>query len=582
MLLTDLAEVTPDDLDRLGISTPPALAGATIAMWRTSDKAKWHWVDERSRCKHLPDGRYGPRRRPVVPQQIPVLGFDLSRTALCSQCADRIALTAPAEAFITIAAALLRSARWLEQGRAGAAAGSWSWLAFARWKANRPLTGQAWDDALRQVRGKNWAGAALTLRGLVADFRAEADAVTRACVDSIAENPARASQIERAIRMVETDSPAREESDRVLVISGCRVRADDPWAHSQPYSQSSPWEVVASAWRQSGPAARGHQVLLEALCGYLDDQFPHVHDLAALAGCLVQSPAYEPGECLQSWAWRSAQAHRRAVVSAWLSRLDLALDGIASANRDPAVDCTHLVAVPFWPPVHDGLESVAYLSQFDVVAGPFKQRSEYFAKPSVAVLRVPEWAAQHAEQLRRPMRTVAIDDEAVQAIQLARAEGIAVMAGEFGRPRKPSQRVQESRAEMGADVHPYPEYRYMRRPLAPGAAPPNQLGAHGGGVEWTYWRVQQALGRGAVFVYGTDDLELLSLACTKGRWRPQVTLAVELQTGCRRHRDQGPHVCEVDGHLSTVNPDGALGFTPDELEDPVPIPAAYIAGLTFR
>lgn len=348
-----------------------------------------------------------------------------------------------------------------------AAAGTWTWMAFARWKTSAPLTGRSWDKTLGQVRGKGWAATALTLRGLIADFRADAADVTGACVGSIAENPARASQVERALRVVETDTAVAEESDLLLAISGCPGK-DDLYRPAQRYSQDSPWSIVATGWRSHHHSP----VIFEALCNYLDQVFPHVHDLAAIS-CTEHTPPHDPDECLHSWALRSAQAHRSSVVEEWLSRLDLALDSISSADQDPALNCTHLVAVPFWPPTSDGMEPVAYLSQFDVVAGPFERRREYYQTPSVVVLRVPEWTAAHVEHLHRPLKVVAIDnDEAVQAVQLARAESVAIVAGEFRRRRKPSQRVTECRAEMDARSDPYLTYRPYRRPLTPGAQPP--------------------------------------------------------------------------------------------------------------
>ncbi|SLH41912.1 Uncharacterised protein [Mycobacteroides abscessus subsp. massiliense] len=560
---------------------PPALDGATLALWRSSGKAKWHWVGERSHCQHLPGNSYGGSAHKIVPEEIPALGLTIDSRAVCSSCIDRISLPPAAEAFITVTAELLRARDWLQKGRDCVETRTWSWLSFARWKVNRPLAHKRWEDVLGQIRGKNWAAAALKLRGLVADYHSQADALTRACIATIPENPARTSQVERAILMVETDSPAHEESNRILRISGCRVRAENPWGNRSPYEQNAPWEIVAATWR-SFQLDRKELVLLDALCDYFDEKFPHVHDLAALDGCIHHTPAHEPGECLQSWAWRSARAHRRAVVEQWLSRLDLALDGISSANRDPAADCTHLVAVPFWPPVLEGMEPVAYLSQFDVVAGPFTRQFDYSGAESVVVLRVPEWAAKHAEQLRRPLRAVVIDDESTQAVQLARGEGIPVVPGEFAHRRKPSQRIVETRDEMGSDYYPDPGYRYYRRPLAPGAEPQQFYGRPAPDAQWTDWGIQQALSQGAVFVYGTDNLELLSLAYANGRWRPEVTLTVELQTECEQHREPGPHVCEVSGHISTMSPAGDIVFTPHGLTDMVEIPAPYIAAVTFR
>lgn len=580
VLLTDLAEVTPDILDGLGIEVPASLTEAKIGLWRRSSKAKWHWADERSHCKHIPGySMYGTSSCDVEPhEEIPLLGFAIDRSSICVGCGDRIAVSAPAEAFIAVVAELLRAQDWLQRGREAAADRTWSWMAFAQWKVHCPLTGGTWDTTLRRVRGKGWAAPALTLRGLIADFHTESATVTRACINSIAENPAHTSQIERAMRMVETDTGVADESDLVLRISGCPGETD-MFGRTRRYSQDSPWGFVVEGWR-SYQAERNSPALLEALCTVLDLEFPHVHDICAL-DCTEDTTPFEPGDCLHSWAGRSAQAHRRGVVAQWLSRLDLALDGISSADRDPARDCTHLAAVPFWPPIRAGMEPLAYLAQFDVVAGPFARCRGYETPQSVAVLRVPEWAAAHLETLPRRLTTVAIDNEAVQAIQLARAEGIPVVAGEFRQRRKPSQLVEQCRADMDGSRHQYPDYRW--RPLTPGAQPPPlYFGQQNPDTEWTWWSVQRVLDRGTEFVYGADDLELLRLAWTAAAWCPAVTLTVELQTECQYHRDPEPHICDVAGDVSAISPDGSLMFTPHELADPVSIPSPYIAALKFK
>ena len=64
--------------------------------------------------------------------------------------------------------------------------------------------------------------------------------------------------------------------------------------------------------------------------------------------------------------------------------------------------------------------------------------------------------------------------------------------------------------------------------------------------------------------------------------RLHITLTVELQTECRVHRDPEPHVCEVEGRISAMSPDGWLEFTPHDLADSVAVPSAYIATLRFR
>lgn len=586
MLLTDLAEVTPHQLEDLGVSVPTALGEATIPLWRRSAGAKWHWADSRARCKHLPGcNSWDTKPTNIQPdERIPALGFSVPTTSLCSGCQRQIALSGPAEAFVTVAAELVRGRNWLASGRAAASEKTHSWLQFARWKNAQPSA--AWDEAVRQVRGKSWAASALALRGVIVEYNRDAETVTQQYINSIGDNAARASQIERARRMVETDSPAMAESKTLLQIAGCHAPnrgVDALWTAKpeHPYTQPDPWGVVASLWKavQLDPASR---MPLERLCDFLDEQFPHVHDLAALGACSEDTPPYEPGDCLHSWAQRSAQAHRRGIVTEWLSRLDLALDGIASTNPHASFECTHLVCIPFWPLIHDGMASVAYLAQFPIAAGPFTSVEGYFHAPAVVVLRVPDWAAQHAEQLQHPLRTAVIDDDPHQAIAMVRAEGVPIVDGEFTARRKPSRMILDARSEIDQPTSHlgYSHYRYQNRPLAQGAS----LATDHNGAErdWKPWLVHSVLQRGALFVYGADDLELLHLAFSRGRWQPDVTLSVELQTSCRRHLGDGPHVCDVDGHLIFVRGDGSVTFQAKGFRESVEVPAPYIAGLSFR
>lgn len=44
-MLADLAVVTPERLDALGVAIPRSLAEATIALYRSTSKSKSHWAD---------------------------------------------------------------------------------------------------------------------------------------------------------------------------------------------------------------------------------------------------------------------------------------------------------------------------------------------------------------------------------------------------------------------------------------------------------------------------------------------------------------------------------------------------------
>jgi hypothetical protein len=292
-MLSELAAVTPEQINALGLDIPDDLTQVSVPLWRSSPKGKYHWADERSACQHLPGNRHWqhPKNRttPPVSDHVPALGFAVPTTSVCSVCADSITISPQADAFISVAAELVRAQMWLEVGRQGAAECSWSWLQFARWKARQLLLGARWKDLIRTVRGKRWAAAALTLCGVVATQRQEAATVARLLMASIGDDSARSAVLERAIRMVETESPVLEESATVLKISGCH-RAPDAYLERigvrppATYKQPSPWHLVAGVWR--GEAKRCGSVDVQLLAGQLDDEFPHVHDLRAAVLCL--------------------------------------------------------------------------------------------------------------------------------------------------------------------------------------------------------------------------------------------------------------------------------------------------------
>ena len=76
--------------------------------------------------------------------------------------------------------------------------------------------------------------------------------------------------------------------------------------------------------------------------------------------------------------------------------------------------CTHLLCVPTWPLTTDGMDAIAYLSQFEIVSGPYELEHSYYSRHSVVVLRVPEWAAAHATELRAPLHSEPDDGESTQ------------------------------------------------------------------------------------------------------------------------------------------------------------------------
>ena len=591
-MLGDLALVTRDQLEALALDVPDQLIAAAIPLWQTSRKSKYHWADKRSACKHLPGERgWRPtkeRKPPPVSKRVAALEFNISLHDMCSGCAHQATLSPAADAFVTVVAELARAGKWVQNGLNGATAGDWSWLQFARWKAGQPLIGEEWTTAVQQIRGKGWTATALDVSEAIQRHRLAAASTMSSLVDSIGDNPGRSAILERSIRMVETDSAALQESKTILQISGC-PKPPDMYeqligAHHRPaYKQPSPWHLTAATWRDA--TKHGGSINVDRLADYFDEEFPHVHDLGALPCCTVHNPAPVEGDCVHTWALRSAQVHRRLQVAEWVQRLELAASALSSAERDATDTCTHLMCVPWWPLIGEGMDSIAYLAQFEILSGPHQRevhdRYGMYQSGSVAVLKVPAWAAAHVAELPSPMLTEPITGDHHQAIRLVRQAGVAIVNDEFTSRRKPTAMVREARTAR-AQPEPRPGfYSYARdyRPLSPGCMPPD-LYRNSDDGKWTAYAVRHALEPGAVFVYGADDLALLSMGVPEdSRWGVRARIEVELQTECPSH-DDGPHLCDVEGVVTAVRSNGALTFTPEGLRNSVTIPAAYIVGFT--
>ncbi|MCV7003506.1 hypothetical protein [Mycolicibacterium alvei] len=582
-MLADLAAATPQRFAALGIDLPRSLAEATIPLYQASAKAKFHWAHRRSRCKHMPGFRqwYSPNEKrpaPWVTDRSPALGFSESIGSICMSCARAVSISAPADAFVAVAAELFRGLDWLEDGRRSADE-AWTWLQFARWKARQPLTGRVWDERLRAVKGKDWTEAVAGLRSALGAYRDEVKVVAECVADSIGENPGISAVLERAVLMVETESAVLQESAAVLKISGCGVAQDAytrMFSPASTYKQAEPWRVVAGIWRHALKSGSPTGSDLAAIAAaYLDDEFPHVHDLASLPTCALHEPTVEPGDSVHSWALRIAQDHRRVLIRDWIARLDMAAAGLLDSHLDASNECTHLICIPWWPLTGDGMEAIAYLSQFEVIGGPVAvERRPFGFEEKVAVVRAPAWAAAHTAELRTPLRSEPITDQRRQSVKMLRQHGVALVEGEFVARRKPSSVVEEARAlrDNASAANPY--WYEHSRPLRPGAVPPRPYADE----PWSWFAVRCALER-AHFVYGVDDYELLSIGFPAGGGR---SMEARLEVECRSFDGAGWCVEEIDGTVESVQANGSLEFTPDGMHDSVTVPAAYVVGLAFR
>jgi hypothetical protein len=601
----DLAIATAEEITRLGLPVPDQLTEATIALYQGSAKGKYHWADARGGCKHVPGAGFcDPRQLPAPTTLAPVLGFPIPAASLCRHCADNVSISAPADHFLACAAEISRASHWLEEGHDAAGAGQWSWTQFARWRARQPLVGRDWDFLASQVKGPRWKDTGQHLRAAIDDVRTRTATVVGEVARTIIDDAVLEARAERAVLMVGAESDAVAESDHIAAVSTCPgVPRQDSLLFGQegtrpadcyPRTQPAPWAIVGTLWRRSRKERR--PLSTEWACRAVAEFYPHVHDLRALdcSPCCVTAA---PGDCVHDWAQRIAEHHSRHIVDAWLERLELAWQGLNSAADDTDAR-THLLLVDGWPLTTSERVSIAYLSQFETVFGPFKLSSVdmygYATHRTVAVLLVPEWAAVHTCERFPHMRAEPRSAKATQAAALARMGGVSVTSEEFGARRKPSRQVTEARARRdrhtrGLDEDGLPaylvggynnSYRY-HRPMQPGMRPEPRY--HGQpDYDWDPHSARWALSdRGTGFVYGYDQLEVLTLGFAGvSRYGREVRIEVELQTGCQRHPDYDAHLCELHGQLLGVDKAGAMTFQSHDMDAAVTIPAPYLVDVS--
>lgn len=163
--VADVTTVNSEVLRALGIEPPKALAAATIPLWRSSEKTKYHWAGPGADCQHLPhQQRYGRDRRVEQPVTVEesVLDFPMRAEQLCGHCAHSFSLSEPVDAAVVVLAELARARDWVAAGRSGVGEG-WSWLQFARWKARQPLVDGRWHALVSVLRGKAWSSTVMAV-----------------------------------------------------------------------------------------------------------------------------------------------------------------------------------------------------------------------------------------------------------------------------------------------------------------------------------------------------------------------------------------------------------------------------------
>lgn len=585
----DLAVLNEAVFQQQTIPIPEELIEAQIPLWRGVTKGLYHWTA--TGCRHMAGSHRWASDETTEPTEYArAVGFSIPSHKVC-KCSKRMALSPMADIFVGVGAEVVRAVGWIEEGRQAAEHTVWNWSKFATWRAREPLRGHRWCELADRINDGQWGCTGEALAERIPELQSQAAETVSLLASRIPSDAVRSALLRRAAALVAAETPVKRESailGRIFHCPGSPGR--DSWFSGRQSStrgagcvqgeQEDFWGMTAATWILK--RERGKELTVDYMCKGLEHETPHVHDLAALPSYPEVVP--QRGD-LQECALRMANHHRRIVVGEWISRLETAFGGLDCQDQQDQ-ESTHLLVGEGWPWSDDqSARSLAYLTQFDIAAGPITLYPNHYGLGGnqVAVLRIPEWAALHVMEQFPNLVCEPLNGVPTQALSmLHRHGGAEVTTEEFRHRRTPSLAVERARDERHSDTASAAgEYGRVasaeyRRPLRKGAPPPELY--RGSRKEWGLSEVQYVLDRRTGFVFGHDNLKLLAMAFRTRDYGLSVRIGVELQAGCRWHPDEGVHVCEVEGILRRVDEDedGSVAVELKRVDEQVVIPAAYL------
>jgi hypothetical protein len=378
------AAITTGALEAVGLSAQP-FADLTMDVLRTSAKGKWHVPGPDADCCPYIARAYGYHRTDLPTQPVPVLGeYDW-----CRHCIRRVGLPGPAGVFYTVAGLIVAAAGWVAAVEEQAP--GMDWLDVARWTCRTPFgPPDPMPDLLAGLSGaRGWARHRLTAQGLWQTLRRRTDAAMTLARQA-AGPPGLRVVAARARDLVAGDPQTQAEAATLHAIAAGPFAIRD-W--SRPDAGGIALDVWLAAIAQDGDAEAAFAAMLTAV----EERYQHapVRDVS-----LLPQPALTPPDGHDSpaaWAAAEYAQLRRYTVAQWCVRLD---DALARAQTS-GTDTERLLLLSGWPITVSTEREIAYLTQYPVLeravlADPGTSFPAIQEIPWVVVLRVPEFAADHA------------------------------------------------------------------------------------------------------------------------------------------------------------------------------------------
>ncbi|MGN2636510.1 hypothetical protein ACTD5D_10015 [Nocardia takedensis] len=584
-----------EDFASHDIPVPSALDRATVELV-AARSGKWH---ARHGCQY---GREGDL------QQIPLLGIRWDD--VCRNCGNAARSVDPVHASTLRAVAELNAmrrhidafTRVLADPDAG-----FEWLDYAQWRARCPMSTDSiagWIDRIRGVRGYSRTVAAINSAAVDYSRRHEELLVRLAQrLGSDAED----GLLDRAIDIVDTDSPARAESALLAAITG----TTDPGirVYGLPDRSFDAWNSVAGLWLAAHRHGDADPVTITAdTTRHVAQHLSQVTDLPRLP--VDPTVSVHPADTPQSWADRMFAKLRDRTVTAWVDRAEMALHGLRGVHRrDASTEPERALLVPGWPLDLTSRARLAYLTQYPHLLAPvpiefrfgtgLSYDEDYVDRggTTVALLRVPDHAAEQAHAISSHIRsTPLIDnlDPVIAARRLLRGVGVVVHPLDLADSPEPSARVEAERRRL-VTAHRDTQFQYHARPFGPTSGTrPARL--YGEDTSPSRWQARAAFDQaGSVFIPGADDLELFASAFSRTDVHTPSDVQVRLEIAAAKpptvysrrgllpeieHRltEQGAGLIDLPAALYGITGDhSAVLLEISPCREPVAVPLSCIA-----
>lgn len=435
------------DFERHSIPIPAALDKATVELV-AARSGKWH---SREGCQYGQQGTV---------QQVPLLGIRWAE--VCRNCAHAARSVDPAHVSTLRAVAELSAMRRHLDALTRLLAdhdAELEWLDYAQWRARCPMSAESMAESVERIRGvRGYSRTIAAINSAGVDYSRRHDELLAQLAQRLGTDT-EDGLLDRAIEIVNADSPARTESELLAAITGTTDTGFRFYGSTD--RRFDAWAAVAGLWLAAH--RRGHHdpaAITADARRHVAQRLSQVTDLPRLP--VDPTVVVHPADTPQSWADRVFATLRDRTVTAWVDRAEMALHGLRGVHRrDESTEPERAMLVAGWPLDIASQARLSYLTRYPQLVAPLSIEIPYgsrFAddfdvsdRTTVAVVRVPDHAAEQAHAIATHIRSTPLiegTDPLAAARELLREVGVVVHPTDFADSPRPSSLIETERRRL--------------------------------------------------------------------------------------------------------------------------------------